>query len=118
MQHGHLSGWNLQRFRDKLIFCYILFIQLRLDFNTFAITGPNTFTTTAVLGANGAATVAAGKSFSYATQCLTDTFSVTGYSSSPPVICGTNTGTHSNANPYFKPKKGIFLNISFIFSVC
>jgi len=77
---------------------------LRLDFNTFAITGPNTFTTTSVFELNGASLTIEGKDASYATQCLTDTFSVTGYSSSPPVICGTNTGTHSNAHLYFKAK--------------
>jgi hypothetical protein len=32
---------------------------------------------------------------SLATNCQTDTFSVTGSGSTPPVICGTNTGYHS-----------------------
>jgi len=41
---------------------------------------------------------AAGKAISTATQCLTDTFSLTGPGGSvPPVICGTNTGEHSKS---------------------
>jgi len=66
-----------------------------LDFSSFVITGPSTLTATAVFSLNGAANTIAGVAVSLATQCLTDTFSVTGYTSSPPVICGTNTGYHS-----------------------
>jgi hypothetical protein len=37
-----------------------------------------------------------GKLAAQATQCLTDTFSVTNPSGlTPPSICGTNTGEHS-----------------------
>ena len=36
-----------------------------------------------------------GKDLNFATKCLTDTFSVTGSSPTPPSICGTNTGKHS-----------------------
>lgn len=70
--------------------------QLRLDFNTFAISGPSTVTITQVRITNGAAisTATAGPSANYATSCLTDNFSVTGTGQSPPVICGTNTGYH------------------------
>ncbi len=39
----------------------------------------------------------AGVAVSPATECLTDTFSLTGPAGSvPPVICGTNSGEHGN----------------------
>jgi len=65
------------------------------------ITGPNTLTATAVFALNGVSNQVAGVGVNLATQCLTDSFSVTGYTSSPPVICGTNTGYHMyvDANP-------------------
>ena len=72
------------------------FFQLRLDFSTFVITGPSTTTHQTGEMVGGSADVKAGKAISPATQCLTDTFSVTGSAgSNPPVICGTNTGYHS-----------------------
>jgi len=94
---------------------------LRLDFNTFVITGPNTFTTTSVKGINGAALASAAATallLSYATQCLTDQFSVTGYTASPPVICGTNTGFHSNSILPVLRSKSLFTNTSTNSSVC
>ena len=72
--------------------------QLRLDFRSFVIAGPSTVTTTVTKIINGQINsgVATGPAVSLQTQCLTDTFSVTGPSGSvPPVICGTNTGEHS-----------------------
>lgn len=70
--------------------------QLRLDFNNFVITGPSTLTTSQIVTLNGAAItgVAAPVASTFATRCLTDTFSVTGNGQSPPVICGINTGYH------------------------
>ena len=64
------------------------------------ITGPTTVTLTIgyTIGGSLSAFVSPGKPVSLATQCLTDTFSLTGPSgSAPPTICGTNTGEHSNA---------------------
>jgi hypothetical protein len=58
------------------------------------ISGPSTFTSSQLgtLNGNPGGTVFQ----SFATQCLTDSFSATGNGgSSPPVICGTNTGYHS-----------------------
>jgi hypothetical protein len=70
-----------------------------MDFNTFVIAGPTTSTYTVGFESGGSTTVAAGAPYTDVTQCLTDTFSVTGGSgSTPPVICGTNTGYHSNMN--------------------
>ena len=66
-----------------------------MDFNTFVISGPSTFTNTvgktlfghfATIGEDGA-TVSNGG------QCLTDTFSI-GPNTNVPVICGINTGDH------------------------
>ena len=41
---------------------------------------------------------AAGADVSFASQCLTDQFQVTNSGGvTPPVICGVNTGEHSNS---------------------
>ena len=67
---------------------------MRLDFNTFMITGPSTDTNSigtvieGELSAAGSAACAVG-------QCNTDTFTVTSPSANTPVICGTNSGEHS-----------------------
>ncbi|XP_059087694.1 uncharacterized protein LOC131884073 isoform X2 [Tigriopus californicus] len=70
--------------------------QLRLDFNSFVITGPSTSTVSTSKTLNGqqvGSTV--GVASTQATQCLTDSFSVTNPNGvSPSVICGTNTGEH------------------------
>jgi len=75
-----------------------LYFQLRLDFTTFVINGPTTFSISyakETLGSVGGA-ANGGKEVSALTNCLTDTFSVTGGTVAPPVICGTNTNAHSN----------------------
>lgn len=70
--------------------------QLRLDFSSFIITGPSTSTISVAKTIGGQVAGAdAGKLVAEATQCLTDTFSVTNPSGlTPPSICGTNTGEH------------------------
>jgi len=70
--------------------------QLRLDFTTFVINGPNTLTITVTkLNVGGIGGIAAASTaLSLATNCLTDTFSVTGGTTAPSVICGTNTNAH------------------------
>jgi len=75
--------------------------QLRLDFTTFAITGPygvatDTTSTKTVYGAavKDDAPNAVASNMLW-TQCNTDSFTISGSSgSNPPVICGTNTGEH------------------------
>ncbi len=70
-------------------------LQLRLDFNTFIITGPSTLTISVNFETAGSVTNAAGVAFTQATMCQTDTFSMTGIPGGiPPVICGTNSGYH------------------------
>ena len=75
------------------------FFKLRLDFETFVISGPSTGSDTdAVDGAckNGVFTSPSPATCSLASQCLTDSFSITNPGgSAPPTICGTNTGKHS-----------------------
>ena len=75
------------------------FLKLRLDFETFVISGPSTGSDTdAVDGAckNGVFTSPSPATCSLASQCLTDSFSITNPGgSAPPTICGTNTGKHS-----------------------
>jgi len=64
--------------------------QLRLDFETFALNNPVTVSTVTI----GPATAAAGTGNSLG-ACNVDQFSVTvPGGKSPPVICGTNTGSH------------------------
>jgi len=64
--------------------------QLRLDFETFALNNPVTVTTVTI----GPATAAAGTANSLG-ACNVDQFTVTvPGGKSPPVICGTNTGSH------------------------
>merc|ERR1711936_356651 len=78
--------------------------SLRLDFTGFVITGPSSYT---VLQVNRRFGMAAGKvcaagttcdamGSTLATNCMTDTFHAQGASasSSPPVVCGTLTGSH------------------------
>ena len=99
--------------------------QMRLDFNTFMIMGPSTKSTSDVkiTGGVGVSRVlcqafttslfkvlhnifyffqnAEGKTATVASQCLTDRFIVTSTGpSSPPVICGTNSGEHSEFTKY------------------
>ncbi len=98
-QHQHLPGNITSTFIWLLIFlveCHSLLFQLRLDFDTFVITGPSTITTTEVSGLFGMGLIGGTKNYAKSTQCLTDTFSVTNPGGiAPPVICGTNTGEHS-----------------------
>ena len=74
-----------------------IYYQLRLDFDTFTITGPSTLTTSTVKTISGSVSTGDGLASTGASQCATDLFSVTnpGGSTTPPAICGTNTGEHS-----------------------
>jgi len=81
----------------------VISLQLRLDFVNFVITGPSTFTVSIIqtyLGGYskflGLAGFPTGFPMTHGSNCLTDTFSVTGYTTSPPVICGKNSDSHSN----------------------
>ena len=67
--------------------------QIRLDFQTFVITGPST--DTASVQTTTATAPGAGKKFSYASRCLTDAFEVSG-APMVPTLCGTLTGEHGN----------------------
>merc|ERR1712226_364699 len=70
--------------------------QLRLDFDQFQITGPTSDTNTVGKAVDGVIRhSSSGKSVVLASRCLTDTFQVTNPGgSSPPMICGLNTGEH------------------------
>ena len=82
--------------RMKACKCSDDICQMRLDFNTFVISGPATNTASIGETLNGVfLTVAAGGvggDVTNAGQCNTDTFSIS--SSLVPTICGTNTGDH------------------------
>jgi hypothetical protein len=70
--------------------------QIRIDFNSFVITGPTTLTATVAYEVGGSIAVGvATVKVTQASNCATDTFSLTGPAgSAPPIICGTNTGQH------------------------
>ena len=58
------------------------------------ISGPSTSTVSATNALDGN-----GVPVSYASNCLTDTFSVTAPGGiAPPAICGTNNGEHSKSS--------------------
>lgn len=79
----------------KICPCNDNICQLRLDFETFVLTGPSTSTRTVVLLVGGDAKTAGDPLFSTASQCKTDLFSVTNPGgASPPAICGTNSNEH------------------------
>ena len=67
---------------------------MRLDFGTFAITGPSTDTTSIgkIIGGQ-VVDGSKGKAYSYAGRCLTDVFTVSGDVGVPP-LCGTLSGEH------------------------
>jgi len=70
--------------------------QIRLDLDTFIITGPSTAVTTNALMVELGGMIRAvnvGKIFTQRTNCATDTFSI-GNAPSVPVTCGTLTGDH------------------------
>jgi hypothetical protein len=70
-----------------------------MDFNTFVIAGPSTLTASVVKTVGGSIAPTGAVAMSLATQCQTDTFSITGVpGGNPPVICGTNTGYHGKLN--------------------
>ena len=89
---------SLQQGVTRYINHYLL--QLRMDFSTFVIAGPTTLTTTVAKELGGSMGTAAGSPVNLATECLTDTFSMTGPAGSvPPIICGTNSGEHGEFLP-------------------
>ena len=69
--------------------------QIRLDFDTFVITGPSTTTTssTNLKHIGGTFDSAGGKKVSLRTVCATDIFNVA-YATSVPSLCGTLSGDH------------------------
>ena len=90
--------------RVRICPCDSNICQLRLDLDTFVISGPTTVSTSigrTINGQmingrtiNGGATTA-GVQVSAQNQCLTDTFSITSPGgNTAPVICGRNTGEH------------------------
>ena len=66
--------------------------QIRLELETFVITGPSTISTSVglFLGGEGSA---AGLALGDKGTCKSDTFSISG-ASHIPVLCGTLTGEH------------------------
>ena len=68
---------------------------MRLDFNSFVISGPSTLTASigeTLYGNFLTVDAAGGADVTDAGQCRTDTFTVS--NSEVPILCGTNTGDH------------------------
>ena len=65
---------------------------MRLDFNTFVITGPSTETASTAKILNGAVHQA-GVEANQASTCATDVFTITN-AENLPELCGTLTGEH------------------------
>jgi len=80
--------------KAKICRCSDNICQIRLDFSNFIISGPSTATTSIgkILGGD-LVSVANGALVAEATQCLTDTFTITNQENLP-VICGINSGYH------------------------
>ena len=90
---------TIQHDAADLLYITIVLYLLRIlkkgssfDFSTFVITGPSTSSVSVGLALAGEFNPG-GIAVADATQCLTDTFSITNQVS-VPVICGTNTGYH------------------------
>ena len=79
--------------------------QIRLDFNTFLISGPSTSTDSIGKTTSGVLSAAGALAVSTATQCLTDTFTISG-ATSVPVICGNNNGQHGKLFNCFPTGQG------------
>ena len=102
----------------KICKCSTNVCQLRLDFETFQISGPSTSTQSVTKVIAGSSNSDGGAAASNAGRCLTDQFSVTATTASntPPTICGQNTGEHSKLlEKIFK--KNLLDNMKY-FSVC
>ena len=68
---------------------------MRLDFNTFVITGPSTNTNSETKILNGVVSSSAAATANYASTCATDIFTITN-APNLPELCGTLTGEHGN----------------------
>ena len=84
------------------MFCF----QIRLDFDTFIITGPVTTSLSIAKATGGVAAPTAKTAMSHKTTCATDQFSV---SNAPnvPTVCGTLTGDHSKYGFLNWQKRGV-----------
>lgn len=78
--------------KAKICKCNNNICQIRLDFSSFIISGPSTSSVSVGLMLAGNFNPA-GKAVTDATQCLTDTFTITNQVT-VPTICGINTGYH------------------------
>lgn len=81
----------------KICKCNTKVCQLRLDFLTFVIAGPDTATDSSFLSLGGLASSESAGTAKYTQygQCLSDSFAVTSVGNKgTPTICGTNTGYH------------------------
>ena len=88
---------------------------MRLDFNSFVISGPSTVSLSIAKMLNGVLNAPTGKAVSQKSTCATDSFSV---SNSPniPNLCGTLSGEHGNYLPNYTCMNQEYFDINFAFS--
>ena len=89
------TGLGSGECRTMLCPCSNNICQMRLDFNTFVITGPSTNTNSETKILNGVVSSSAAKTANYASTCATDIFTITN-APNLPELCGTLTGEHGN----------------------
>ncbi len=92
-----LTGASTENCRITICPAHDNICQLRLDFNQFVLSGPstNSVSVTKILNGNELPSLANGVGASFASNCLTDRFTVTNPSGvAPPAICGTNSNMH------------------------
>jgi len=87
------TGLGSGECRTMLCPCSNNICQMRLDFNTFVITGPSTNTNSETKILNGVVSSSAAKTANYASTCATDIFTITN-APNLPELCGTLTGEH------------------------
>lgn len=93
---NQITSIHSNRIEPKICFSPVHF-QLRLDFDMFVISGPSTLSDSVGVTLNGAPVtdITKGVAVATASQCLTDTFSISNPGGqNPPVICGSNNGEH------------------------
>ena len=86
---------------------------MRLDFNTFVITGPSTETASTAKILNGAVHQT-GVEANQASTCATDVFTITN-AENLPELCGTLTGEHGM---YRNHSRNLYFNVTAIMTMC
>ena len=107
------SSLNAGSCRTRICPCSNNICQMRLDFNTFVITGPSTETASTAKILNGAVHQT-GVEANQASTCATDVFTITN-AENLPELCGTLTGEHGM---YRNHSHNLYFNVTAIVMIC